>query len=527
MYSIDLVAFRSGSVVAEVEMKFGKSVTDPLKPLEDDIKDGKLGAFTVNCKLDLNITTPPPASLFSTATPPPVSLFSTTSEEPDQPSSNAPNSGLTPSELWGIIGGCIAFVLVVLIIIVVSSIYCRKNKGGGASKGGRKKYSEVGGYLGNLRHHRREDRIEIQVNIQDVELDLLIDLGAKVSIINEWLFMEHFSSQKLDSLKSASDTTVKPVTQKRWRLPLTLCEEVSKELRDLEEIDAIEELLITVDQKSGRTYDRVLLSTIFSKLNRRKSYLQILLHEDSKHLTAFITHDGVLQYKRMSYGLSSAPSAFQKILSSILSGVKGAFSIIHDLIVHGKDFEQHDERLNEILSLLNEHHLSRNTENAPESDRKDLLSELELMKKLKPHPHVIKLMGCITNSDPLLVLIEHIPYGDLLGYLRKSRGLNDTYFKDPDVKPETNLTSEQLVRFAWQIADGMKYLSSKKIIHRDLAARNVLVGEGEGCKVTDFGMARNVGQDDIYTRRSGGRLPVKWTAYEGLLYGTYTTQSDV
>ena len=36
--------------------------------------------------------------------------------------------------------------------------------------------------------------------------------------------------------------------------------------------------------------------------------------------------------------------------------------------------------------------------NAPDSDRKDLLSELELMKKLKPHPHVIKLMGCVTNT---------------------------------------------------------------------------------------------------------------------------------
>ena len=31
-------------------------------------------------------------------------------------------------------------------------------------------------------------------------------------------------------------------------------------------------------------------------------------------------------------------------------------------------------------------------ENAPDSDRKDLLSELELMKTLKPHPHVIKLI---------------------------------------------------------------------------------------------------------------------------------------
>ena len=65
--------------------------------------------------------------------------------------------------------------------------------------------------------------------------------------------------------------------------------------------------------------------------------------------------------------------------------------------------------------------------------------------------------------DPLLVLIEYVPYGDLLGYLRKSRGLNDTYFNNPDRKPKTNITSQQLMRFAWQIADGMTYLSSRKV----------------------------------------------------------------
>ena len=68
--------------------------------------------------------------------------------------------------------------------------------------------------------------------------------------------------------------------------------------------------------------------------------------------------------------------------------------------------------------------------------------------------------------EPLLVLIEYVPYGDLLGYLRKSRGLNDTYFKDPDIKPRTNLTSEQLMKFAWQIADGMSYLSSRSVSQR-------------------------------------------------------------
>ena len=59
-----------------------------------------------------------------------------------------------------------------------------------------------------------------------------------------------------------------------------------------------------------------------------------------------------------------------------------------------------------------------------------------------------------------MVLIEYVPYGDLLGYLRKSSVLNDTYFKDPDIKPQTNLTSEQLMKFAWQAADGMSHLSS-------------------------------------------------------------------
>ena len=43
--------------------------------------------------------------------------------------------------------------------------------------------------------------------------------------------------------------------------------------------------------------------------------------------------------------------------------------------------------------------------NAPPSDRKDLLSELELMKKLKPHPHVIKLIGCVTESGKIDIII--------------------------------------------------------------------------------------------------------------------------
>ena len=41
-----------------------------------------------------------------------------------------------------------------------------------------------------------------------------------------------------------------------------------------------------------------------------------------------------------------------------------------------------------------------------------------------------------------------------------------------------------------------------RVIHRDLATRNVLVGEGETCKVTDFGMAWDVQEDNIYERKT-------------------------
>ena len=73
------------------------------------------------------------------------------------------------------------------------------------------------------------------------------------------------------------------------------------------------------------------------------------------------------------------------------------------------------------------------------------------------------LLILLVTIEPLLVLIEYVAYGDLLGFLRKSRGLNDTYFKDQDMKPQTNLTAEQLMKFAWQVADGMCYLSSQKV----------------------------------------------------------------
>ena len=76
-----------------------------------------------------------------------------------------------------------------------------------------------------------------------------------------------------------------------------------------------------------------------------------------------------------------------------------------------------------------------------------------------------------------------------------------------------------------------------------MAARNVLVGEGEKCKVTDFGMARDVHQDDIYTKKSrvgitlgicklsgiGTLIKGRWVSpiYKGLLFVNDPRQANL
>ena len=61
-----------------------------------------------------------------------------------------------------------------------------------------------------------------------------------------------------------------------------------------------------------------------------------------------------------------------------------------------------------------------------------------------------------------MLILEYAPYGDLLGYLRKSRGLEDKFYCSPE-SCQQEVTSYDLLSFSHQIASGMSFLASKKV----------------------------------------------------------------
>lgn len=74
-----------------------------------------------------------------------------------------------------------------------------------------------------------------------------------------------------------------------------------------------------------------------------------------------MTPEGLYRYKRVLYGLSSAPSAFQKMMSTILQGLKGVQWYLDGVIIFGSTQQEHDKYLKAVLQKIDKSGLKLNT----------------------------------------------------------------------------------------------------------------------------------------------------------------------
>ena len=99
----------------------------------------------------------------------------------------------------------------------------------------------------------------------------------------------------------------------------------------------------------------------FTKLDLTNAYLQMVLDSECRKFVTINTHRGLYEYTRLPFGISSAPAQFQKTMDIILQGLPKVLCYIDDILVTGKDDNDHYANLENVLKRLKDYGLKLKT----------------------------------------------------------------------------------------------------------------------------------------------------------------------
>ena len=100
---------------------------------------------------------------------------------------------------------------------------------------------------------------------------------------------------------------------------------------------------------------------VFSSLDLTQGFHQCRLTPRAARLTAFMTSRGMYQYERVPFGLTGGPAYFQAMIQNhVLRGLvpDKCMVYIDDIIIFGRDHEEHARNLEEVLQRLGEYRVT-------------------------------------------------------------------------------------------------------------------------------------------------------------------------
>ncbi len=101
---------------------------------------------------------------------------------------------------------------------------------------------------------------------------------------------------------------------------------------------------------------------VFSLLDAASGFWQLPLDIDCAKLTTFITPFGRYFFRRLPFGITSAPEIFQREMSAILKDLEAVAVFMDDILVYGNTPEEHEHRLHRALEAVDRAGLKLNTE---------------------------------------------------------------------------------------------------------------------------------------------------------------------
>ncbi|XP_038060249.1 uncharacterized protein K02A2.6-like [Patiria miniata] len=243
------------------------------------------------------------------------------------------------------------------------------------------------------------------------------------------------------------DEMVKPVQNTRRRVPIPIREELKAKLQSLEQekiIRKVEEptswissmvvvkkpnkLRICLDPQNlnkgikrnhypiptiEKVAPRLAKAKVFSVVDAKDGFLQVVLDEESSYLTTFWTPHGRYRWLRMPFGISSAPEEFQRRLDVALEGLDNVEVIADDIIIYGTgDTEEEAEASHDtaFIALLN-----RSRERGLKLNAKKIKFKMPSVAYMG---HVISAQGLAPDPDKVRAVQEMPKPTDVQGVQR-------------------------------------------------------------------------------------------------------------
>ena len=206
-------------------------------------------------------------------------------------------------------------------------------------------------------------------------------------------------------------------------------------------------------------------SSIFSTIDLKSGFHQIMVDPADCEKTAFICHRGLFEFVRMPFGLANGPSHFQRIMDSVFRDLLGVCVMVYidDIVIYSKNFEEHLAHLETVFSRLSKFGLQIKAEKC-----KFAMPEINLLgfvlnkKGIKANPEKT---SAIADMPPPRTVKQVRSFLGMTGYYRQCiRGYAQI------AQPLTELTKKRS-RFAWNDQCQAAFLSLKQALTSDAIVR--------------------------------------------------------
>ena len=97
-----------------------------------------------------------------------------------------------------------------------------------------------------------------------------------------------------------------------------------------------------------------------TSLDLLKGFWQVPLTDRAKEISAFVTPDGLYQYKVMPFGMKNSPATFQRLINKVIAGLHGCEAYIDDIIIYSDTWEEHLQIIRKFFERLPEAKLTIN-----------------------------------------------------------------------------------------------------------------------------------------------------------------------